>query len=96
MTRITDTSFIIAYRKQGASTASNIQGGIRLGEIGSVADSSLTVADEVVIPLVKGFGYKRGIPVRLGASKYAIAFEHTDVDLANKFRTPCFIARMFH
>ena len=85
MTRITDTSFIIAYRKEGASTASDIQGGIRLGEIGSVADSSLTVADEVVIPLVKGFGYKRGIPVRLGASKYAIAFEHTDVDSASQW-----------
>ena len=85
MATITDTSFMMVYRKTGSSTATNIQGGIRLGELVSVDDSTLSAADEVTIPLVKGFGFKRGIPIRLGTTKYAVAFEHTDKDTDQKW-----------
>ena len=59
MASITDTSFIMLYRKAGASTTKTIQGAVRLGELTSVNDNTLVAADEVPIALVGGYGFKR-------------------------------------
>ena len=45
----------------------------------------MKVATEVKIALQDGYGFKRGIPIRLGDQKYAIVYEITDVDSANKW-----------
>jgi len=60
MARITDTTMIIAYRKAGETSSTNVPGVVRFAEIDSIGDGTFTVADEVSVPLVDGFGYKRG------------------------------------
>ena len=82
MATITDLSFLMVYRKAGGLTATNIQGAIRLGEITSVEDNTLVAAAEVLIPLVETYGFRRGIPIRLAENKFAIAWEHTNIDTA--------------
>jgi hypothetical protein len=87
MVGITDASFIMCYRKAASSNSDKlkVQGAVRLGEIESIDGSSLKVAEEVGIALQDGYGFKRGIPIRLGDAKYAIVYEITDVDAADKW-----------
>ena len=85
MIAITDASFIMVYRKTGNTTATNVQGAVRLGVVTSVNDNTLIAADEVPIGLVGGYGFKRGIPIFLGGNKFAIAWEHTDVDVGGNW-----------
>ena len=68
MVGIADASFIMCYRKAASSNSDKlkVQGAIRLGEIDDVASSSPKVAAEVKIALQDGYGFKRGIPIRLG------------------------------
>ena len=68
MVAISQMQFIMVYRKDAASAATSlkVQGGIRLGEIESIEGSTLKYAAEVPINLQDGYGFKRGIPVRLG------------------------------
>ena len=86
MAGITDASFIICYRKASSSNADalKVQGGIRLGEIDSVAGSSLKVAGEVEIALQDGYGFKPG------SSDWAATsiprYEITDVDSGNNWK----------
>jgi microcystin-dependent protein len=87
MVGIADASFIMCYRKAASSNSDplKVQGAIRLGEIESIDGSSLKVAEEVDIALQDGYGFKRGIPIRLGDEKYAIVYEISDVDAADKW-----------
>jgi microcystin-dependent protein len=86
MATISPSQFIMVYRKHAASaTALKVQGGIRLGEIDSVEGSTVKYAAEVPINLEGGYGFKRGIPIRLGPEKYCIVYEITDIDSASKW-----------
>jgi microcystin-dependent protein len=86
MATISPSQFIMVYRKDAASaSALKVQGGIRLGEIDSVEGSTVKYAEEVPINLEDGFGFKRGIPIRLGPEKYCVVYEITDVDAAGKW-----------
>ena len=89
MVAISDASFIMCYRKPQMNATSGkltTPGAIRLGEIESIDGSTLKYAAEVPINLQDGFGFKRGIPIRLGNDKYAIAYEITDVDSAGNWK----------
>ena len=89
MAMITNASFIMCYRKSEdnvTSAKTKTPGAIRLGEIESLDQSSLKYAAEVPINLQCGFGFKRGIPIRLGNEKYAIAYEITDVDSVGNWK----------
>jgi hypothetical protein len=76
MAALTDMSFVVLYRKSevNASSKLKVQGGVRLANIESVESGTLKYSEEMQLALRDGFGFKRGIPIRLNDKKIAVAY----------------------
>ena len=78
---ISDASHVLP--QDGSETATAIQGGS--ASVKSTVSPTACSSNDYESRSKLWYGFNRGVPIRLGSDKYAIAFEHTDLDAANNW-----------